>query len=36
MEDRVGHPLFARAVGRVALTPAGEKLLPAAAGPSRP
>jgi DNA-binding transcriptional LysR family regulator len=30
LEERVGHPLFNRASGGVALTPAGEELLPAA------
>ncbi|MGV9503313.1 LysR family transcriptional regulator [Streptomyces sp. NPDC003642] len=30
LEDRVGHALFTRAPGRVALTPAGDELLPAA------
>ncbi|MGW5134719.1 LysR family transcriptional regulator [Streptomyces sp. NPDC004135] len=30
LEDRVGHALFTRAPGRVALTPAGNELLPAA------
>ncbi|MFC3823575.1 LysR family transcriptional regulator [Planomonospora venezuelensis] len=30
LEDRVGHPLFSRGPGRVALTPAGRELLPAA------
>ncbi|MEU6670339.1 LysR family transcriptional regulator [Streptomyces sp. NPDC046727] len=30
LEDRVGHPLFRRAPGRVTLTPAGQALLPAA------
>lgn len=32
LEDRVGYPLFTRAAGGVALTPAGEELLPAARG----
>lgn len=32
LERRVGHPLFSRAPGQVALTPAGEELLPAARG----
>ncbi|MET7289581.1 LysR family transcriptional regulator [Streptomyces sp. NPDC005573] len=30
LEDRVGHALFVRAPGQVALTPAGSELLPAA------
>ncbi|GAA4925025.1 DNA-binding transcriptional LysR family regulator [Nonomuraea thailandensis] len=30
LEDKVGHALFSRAPGRVALTPAGHELLPAA------
>ncbi|MEU1425270.1 LysR family transcriptional regulator [Kitasatospora sp. NPDC005751] len=30
LEAKVGHPLFTRAPGRVALTPAGQELLPAA------
>ncbi|MFE7192273.1 LysR family transcriptional regulator [Kitasatospora sp. NPDC057541] len=30
LETKVGHPLFVRAPGRVALTPAGRELLPAA------
>ncbi|WP_431677626.1 LysR family transcriptional regulator [Kitasatospora sp. KL5] len=30
LEDRMGHPLFLREPGRVALTAAGEELLPAA------
>jgi DNA-binding transcriptional LysR family regulator len=30
LEDKVGHPLFTRAPGAVALTPAGRGLLPAA------
>ncbi|HEU4947483.1 MAG TPA: LysR family transcriptional regulator [Kribbella sp.] len=30
LEDKVGHALFSRAPGRVALTPAGRELLPAA------
>lgn len=30
LEDRVGHPLFTRAPGRISLTPAGGELLPAA------
>ncbi|MFJ3657338.1 LysR family transcriptional regulator [Streptomyces nigra] len=30
LEDKVGHALFTRAPGRVALTPAGSELLPAA------
>ncbi|MET8700891.1 LysR family transcriptional regulator [Kitasatospora sp. NPDC004723] len=30
LETKVGHPLFVRASGRVALTPAGRELLPAA------
>jgi DNA-binding transcriptional LysR family regulator len=30
LEEKVGHPLFSRAAGRVALTPAGRELLPAA------
>ncbi|MFE2108367.1 LysR family transcriptional regulator [Kitasatospora sp. NPDC059463] len=30
LEAKVGHPLFVRAPGRVALTPAGHELLPAA------
>ena len=30
LEDKVGHPLFSREPGRVALTPAGRELLPAA------
>ncbi|WP_225823632.1 LysR family transcriptional regulator [Streptomyces naphthomycinicus] len=30
LEDRVGHPLFRRAPGRVTLTPAGQALLPSA------
>ncbi|MFI1975688.1 LysR family transcriptional regulator [Streptomyces wedmorensis] len=30
LEDKVGHPLFSRDPGRVALTPAGRELLPAA------
>jgi DNA-binding transcriptional LysR family regulator len=30
LEDKVGHPLFSRAPGSVALTPAGRELLPTA------
>lgn len=30
LEDKVGHALFTRAPGRIALTPAGSELLPAA------
>ncbi|MFD8818705.1 LysR family transcriptional regulator, partial [Streptomyces sp. NPDC059627] len=30
LEDKVGHELFTRAPGHVALTPAGSELLPAA------
>lgn len=30
LEDKVGHPLFRRAPGRVALTPVGRELLPVA------
>jgi DNA-binding transcriptional LysR family regulator len=30
LEDKVGHPLFHRAPGEIALTPAGRELLPAA------
>ncbi len=30
LEEKVGHPLFDRASGRVALTPAGRELLPSA------
>ncbi|MBV2155584.1 LysR family transcriptional regulator [Kitasatospora sp. SUK 42] len=30
LEERVGHPLFGREPGRIALTPAGRELLPAA------
>ncbi|HEX6446189.1 MAG TPA: LysR family transcriptional regulator [Streptosporangiales bacterium] len=30
LEEKVGHPLFKRGPGRVALTPAGRELLPAA------
>lgn len=30
LEDKVGHPLFSRGPGNVALTPAGHELLPAA------
>ena len=30
LEERVGHPLFTREPGRVALTPVGEELLPTA------
>ncbi|MFC5182626.1 LysR family transcriptional regulator [Actinomadura harenae] len=30
LEDKVGHPLFGRGPGHVALTPAGRELLPAA------
>ncbi|XVV07642.1 LysR family transcriptional regulator [Actinosynnema sp. CA-248983] len=30
LEDKVGHPLFTRAPGHTALTPAGRELLPAA------
>ncbi|WP_369148843.1 LysR family transcriptional regulator [Streptomyces sp. R44] len=30
LEDKVGHPLFSREPGRVALTPAGRELLPPA------
>ncbi|GAA5005380.1 LysR family transcriptional regulator [Streptomyces siamensis] len=32
LEDKVGHALFSRTPGRVALTPAGRELLPAARG----
>src|SRR3954468_1050756 len=32
LEDKVGHSLFSREPGRVALTPAGRELLPAAQG----
>ncbi|MGW1951330.1 LysR family transcriptional regulator [Streptomyces sp. NPDC001920] len=32
LEDRVGHALFSRAPGRIALTAAGRELLPAARG----